>query len=121
MSLMLLGQNVYRTVEREYRIVRTYTACARFEKCFLLCFFEPCFRITGGQVRICQSRDALSVIMRLYEIFEYRQILTETMTCTRKFRDKGRWLLQHQATLDRVRSKNIDQGWLHFGSESIIT
>ena len=64
------------TVVREYEIRRTKTARVRYEECFPLCFFEPVLLFTSGQGRICPSSDALSIIMRLYEIFEYRQILT---------------------------------------------
>ena len=55
---------------------RTYTARARFEKCFLLRFFEPCFLITSGQVKMFPSRNALSIIMLPCEICEYLLILT---------------------------------------------
>ena len=48
---MLLGKNVRRIVEREYKIERAYTARVRFHERFLLCFFEPCFVITIGQVK----------------------------------------------------------------------
>ena len=89
---MLLGQNVYMTVAREYKIKRSYTVRARFEKCFLLCFFERCFLITSGKVRISH---ASYIAMRLYEIFWYSQILTVNNDLYKSFdfRDHGRWLL----------------------------
>ena len=77
---MLLGQNAYRTVEKEYKKEHTYTARARLEERFLLCFFESHFLNTNEKVKICTSRGALSVIMQLYEIVEYRQILTVNLT-----------------------------------------
>ena len=33
------------------------------------------------------------IIMRVCEIFDYRQILMVWLTCTREFRGRGRWLL----------------------------
>ena len=71
---MLLGENVHRTVEREYKMERTFTARARFGERFLLCFYDPCFLITSGQVRSFPSHMPTVHLMRLYDIFEYRHI-----------------------------------------------
>ena len=65
-QIMLPGQNVQWTVEGTYKIERTYTARARFKKCFSVCFFEPFPLATPGQNSVCPS---LVCQMQLCDVF----------------------------------------------------